>query len=284
MLLSFHHHPHLQEPRSVRECSQLFELFTSLFGKEKPPGSKFSQKEALGLLPDLNTKLKKEKDVTTAFPDINVAINLINELNNPVILVGDDNDEYYSIEPNNNNNEYDGDDIIDNDEDDDNIYNFEDVVNVDNDNDADDNDVDDGDDDDDEIDSFYDIENNSSRNTAQAETENVDKGSSCHRLSLIDMISKGKEKMSKMNVGAHRHNLKLMTKCHDMFLMKEYERIIEEEKNDVSDDIGLACIDNNNNVHEVAPFITLFHRMKNNQTRSANNSYIDNFQSICMNR
>ena len=35
--------------------------------------------------------------------------------------------------------------------------------------------------------------------------------------------------MRKKNIGEHRHNLKVMSDCHDAFLINEYEKLITED-------------------------------------------------------
>ena len=57
--------------------------------------------------------------------------------------------------------------------------------------------------------------------------------SDCHHLSLVNIIEKGKDKMMEMNIPTQRKNMKLMTECHDNFLLEAFNNIIEES-NDVN--------------------------------------------------
>ena len=52
--------------------------------------------------------------------------------------------------------------------------------------------------------------------------------SDCHRLSLLDVIENGKEKMKEMNIATQRKNMKIMTECHDNFLFESFNTILQE--------------------------------------------------------
>ena len=93
----------------------------------------------------------------------------------------------------------------------------------------------------------------------------VEKRSDCHRLSLFDVIEKGKDKMKESNIAIHRKNMKIMTDCHDNFLMQSFHSILEQSNN--GNNFPASAIETN--PITISSFISDFDKLKKDNISNA---------------
>ena len=94
-------------------------------------------------------------------------------------------------------------------------------------------------------------------------------------LSLVDVIKMGKVKMEDLDIATHRKNVRDMRKCHDNFLLGEYDKLVSNIGN--IDSVKLAEIEALNPTR-VSRFIINFNSLKLKKNTSSN--FIIRFQRI----
>ena len=94
-------------------------------------------------------------------------------------------------------------------------------------------------------------------------------------LSLVDVIKMGKVKMEDLDIATHRKNVRDMRKCHDNFLLGEYDKLVSNIGN--IDSVKLAEIEALNPTR-VSRFIINFNSLKLKKNTSSN--FIIRFQGI----
>ena len=227
------------EPKCTLERSRLFELIVVLYNDEIE-GREFNVKVAQNAIDKLTMKLKTNTDNSTVTPLENV----INSINN---LQSNNDDSTTNCHAGRDNVEV----VIDSNEEYNSASNVIDERRVDIDGEINDDDVA--------------TDNDNVTNTR----------SDCHRLSLLDIIEKGKEKMKDMNIATQRKNMKVMTECHDNFLLEAFNDIIDETSH--SNTFPLSTI--KTRPQTVSSFIKDFHNLKRaNDTN--NGGYVNHFNQL----
>ena len=94
-------------------------------------------------------------------------------------------------------------------------------------------------------------------------------------LSLVDVIKMGKVKMEDLDIATHRKNVRDMRKCHDNFLLGEYDKLVSNIGN--IDSVKLAEIEALNPTR-VSRFIINFNSLKLKKNTSSN--FIIRFQGL----
>jgi len=228
------------EPKCTLERSRLFELIVDLFNDEID-GRQFNIKQIESKIEKLTTTLKRNEPQTIPSA-LEQVINSINDLNTHI----------------------DGQSIMDNDVDDGIDVTVNDPpIDDDNDNTSvlhDDNEeeVEDG------IELHDDLTNDS-----------INTQSDCHRLSLIDVIHHGKDKMDSLNIDVKRKNMTILRECHDNFLFESFTTILNESNetdNFPSDDINTIPT-------SISSFILDFYHTKK-ENSSNDIGYVESFNSL----
>ena len=226
--------------KSTLERSRLFELVVELFDEEIE-GREFNVKVAESKIELLTTKLKKNVTENTPTTPLTTAIDGINSLQDTF----NDNVDIHII--NHSFNEIGG-DVTSHD----NRRSIENTTVNENDNDNNDSD-------DDNDSTIIDDDDDTNGTLLHVRSD-------CHRLSLVDVIEKGKDKMKVLDISNQRKNMKVLTECHDNFLLESFNKIMH----DSTDSNNFPISDIGNQPTMISSFIKDFDELKkmhnNNET------------------
>ena len=226
--------------KSTLERSRLFELVVELFDEEIE-GREFNVKVAESKIELLTTKLKKNVTDNTPTTPLTTAIDGINSLQDTF----NDNVDIHII--NHSFNEIGG-DVTSHD----NRRSIENTTVNENDNDNNDSD-------DDNDSTIIDDDDDTNGTLLHVRSD-------CHRLSLVDVIEKGKDKMKVLDISNQRKNMKVLTECHDNFLLESFNKIMH----DSTDSNNFPISDIGNQPTMISSFIKDFDELKkmhnNNET------------------
>lgn len=81
----------------------------------------------------------------------------------------------------------------------------------------------------------------------------------CHRLSLVDVIEVGKEKIKDMDISTQRKNMKVLTECYDNFLLESFNKMMQ----DSNETNNFQTNDDDNHPTIISSFIVDFNKLKN---------------------